>query len=482
MTTSMKAAPWLALVISVFFFLLTSIDISSRRLLWFDEINTLRIVNLPSTSEVLRVQNSLRADSAPISYYFLLRLLHPLNGRKENTPRLLSALAMAAALIVIYDAARRIAGWRSGMIALSVAGSSFLTYYGFEGRSYALVVLFTSIVLWLYLFTRDAWASAICLGAGVFCAVQMHFTSVLALVPFGLWELSQWRPWKAPSKKLLVGCAGVIGAVCVSLEQIRNASKWSGGYWCPPSLAALAQVWAEIFPLGLFTLAVVALLLCLRPLPKASFMDKGERVCWFFVSIPFAGFILAKVATNAFYHRYLISVLPGIAIAFACIAVRNLGRPAQYVLLLALCGAGALRQMNRVREAELIEPFPPAEHQQAHTREAMQLEERIRMDGKTTILTDTLLVDQMQYYSKHPELYAMYQPDDVALECEYFKPVCLGTAAAADRASDMAALYPTGKLINDMRNAGFEPQIRLMDSPEPTLVYFSRAGTAIAPH
>jgi hypothetical protein len=458
------------------FFLITSAKISARRLLWFDEINTLRIVNLPSNNAVFEVQNTLRADSAPISYYLLLRLLYPLTGHKETTPRLVSALAVVLALIVIFDAARRIAGWVPGSIALWVAATSFLPYYGFEGRSYGLVVLFTAIALWIYLFKDETWGPALGFGIAIFGAVQMHFTSILALVPFGLWELWHWRPWAAPSKKLVMGCFGVVAAIAVSLEQIRNARKWSGAYWSPPSLSALARVFPEIFPLALFVLFIVALLWCIRPSQTAGAMDKRERICWFFATTPFAGFLLSKLVTNAFYHRYLITLLPGVAIAFACFAARNLAKSAQYVLLLALCGAGAVWQLNRVHDADVIEPFPPADHQQAHTREAMRLEEQIRRDGKTTIVTDTLLVDQMQYYSKHPELYVMYQPDDVPLECEFFKPACLTPAAAAERASNIAALYPTGRLINDLRNAGFEPEIRLMDSPEPTLVYFSRAA------
>jgi hypothetical protein len=231
------------------------------------------------------------------------------------------------------------------------------------------------------------------------------------------------------------------------------------------------RVLSEMFPLGLFTVGILALAFCIFPVLQPRLMDKSEQLCWLFLMIPFAGFILAKIATNAFYHRYLITLLPGVAIGFACLSTRYLQKTGLCFLLLAVSGAGVLRQLSMVRNPQLIEPFAPADHQQAHTREAMQVETQVQRDGKTVIITDTLLLDQMQYYSQRSQLYAMYQPDDTPLECEYFKPVCLSPAEAARRASEMAAYYPTGRLLSDMRNAGFEATIQSM---EPTLVYFTR--------
>ena len=460
---------WLCAVLIGLFFFLTNIHIASKRLLWFDEINTLEIARLPDLATLWQVQTSFRGDSPPITYHLIVRLIYHLTGKAEIAVRLLSTLAMVAALLVIFDCARRLTDGTHGLLAMVVLGGSFLTYYGYEGRPYALVVLFTSIALWLWLFTKsDSKPAAAAFGLTVFLAVTVQFTSVLGLVPFGLWELWHWKPWQRPSPKLLAGAAAVICAVAVCAPQMKQSAGWTSTSWCPPSFHALVAVFPEMFPFGLIMLSALAILVCLvRKVAKP--ISDAEMLCWFFLTIPFAGFVLAEAVTNAFYNRYLITMLPGVAVALACLVSRQLTKPASIALLLFLSGLMVVRQIGPTRYPEAIEP-PSAEGQQLHTIDALGAEEGIMADGRKSILVDFVLLKETQYYSKRPDLYLMYAPEANPLQCKYFGSSCWDFEAVKSHAKEVAVLYPSNKLVTDMTRAGIQVTLKRSN---PVVAYLS---------
>jgi hypothetical protein len=470
--TGKDKGSWLVAALLALFFFATSIHISLIRPLWFDELGTLRIAKLPDLATVWQVQQTFLADSAPIVYHLLVRVLFNLSGHFDLIARYLSALAMIAAMLVAFDCARRLAAGIAGLVAFGVLGCSFLTLYGFEGRPYALAVLFTSTALWLWLHTDGkSKMAALAFGVSIFLAVGMHFNSVLAMVPFGVWELYRWRPWQRPSSKLVAGTVGIICSLALSLPQMRGSARWIANYWCPPSIHALMTVWGEIFPSGLFILGAFAILASLFR-AQANPMDDAEKLCWLFLTIPFAGFVIAELATHAFYNRYLITVLPGVAIAFGCMATRYLMKPALVAFLVFLCGAAIWPQIATARRAKDIEP-PSAPDSQARTQEALASEDAVMADGKRMIITHFLIMEQARYYSKHPGLYRMYETDAAELFCKCFETACMNTDSVKSHATEMAAVYPSDQLIEDMRRAGIQSTIRMTN---PLIVYFSPAS------
>jgi hypothetical protein len=54
-------------------------------------------------------------------------------------------------------------------------------------------------------------------------------------------------------------------------------------------------------------------------------MSGGERLCWFYLLIPVAGYPMALVVPHSFFNRYFIGVLPGIAIRVTCLLYRQFG-------------------------------------------------------------------------------------------------------------------------------------------------------------
>jgi 4-amino-4-deoxy-L-arabinose transferase-like glycosyltransferase len=474
----MKAkASWALAVLFSLFFLSSSIYVSTKRLLWFDELGTLRIAKLPDLATVWKVQQTFMGDSAPMTYHLIIRAVYILSGRDDLSPRFLSAFAMALAMLIVFDCARRLTNGTYGLIAMVLLGASFLPLYGYEGRPYALVVLFTSMALWLWVHTaEDSKPAAIGFGLCICLAVGMHFNSVLAMVPFGLWEVYHWRPWRRPSWKFMAGAVGIFVALVPAVQQMRNASGWLTAYWCPPSIHALMAVIGEMFPSGLLVLAVLGLLAVVAG-TKFAPMEDGERLCWLFLSVPFAGFVLAEVATHAFYNRYLIVMLPGVAVAFGCMVSRVLNRQATLAFLLFLCGVAIWPELTAVRKPDEIEP-PSALGLQAQTRAGLKVESALMADGKNMIVGHFLIMENSRYYSKRADLWRMYEMDSPELFCKCFSDVCLNIDQMKAHALDMAAIYPSNGLVEDMKKAGFQPVVRMTN---PMVVYFAPSNGS-APH
>ena len=231
------------------------------------------------------------------------------------------------AYLITFDCARRLTDNLHALASLALLGCSLLPYYGYEARPYSLYFMLAAMELWLWLNTSDnGKSSTVLFGVTFFLAFCVHFYSALCLVPYAAFETSRWKPWKAPSPKLLAGILGVLCGVALFSQQIRAARTLSRGFWAPPSQGALLRIFGDFFPFGLFIGAAALLWIAWTAQPERlllGLMLPSERVAWCFLLIPIAGYVLAKLVTNAFYDRYFIGMLPGVALALACALWRH---------------------------------------------------------------------------------------------------------------------------------------------------------------
>jgi hypothetical protein len=160
------------------------------------------------------------------------------------------------------------------------------------------------------------------------------------------------------------GCrTGRSGAPRCALSPLAMAAsrQFSRGFWGPPSFYELQAVFSELFPGGLFLLALVVVWggLARHADTKTNVFEvqPAESLGWFFLCIPLAGFVLAEVKTNAFLARYFIGALPGVPVAFSCWLWRhfhNTYRISAGILLLFVMW-GAANEWMTVRHAESID-------------------------------------------------------------------------------------------------------------------------------
>ena len=471
------------------FYLGTSIYIASQRLFWFDELFTVHIARLPSWLTIWTALGH-GVDSFPPFYYMLVRAFGAMFGDSEVVARLPCTLAMTVGLLLTFDCARRLTDGLHGLIALAVLPCSFLLYYGYEARSYGIYFMFAALALWIWCCTSvDKKSSAVLFGAALLLGVTMHYYAVMCLVPFVLWELISWEPGRRPSPKLIAGVVGVVlPAALLSPLILSFSSKFSSGFWNRPSFSELRAIFPQLFPDALLLLALIVIWIVLvRNGDKGEVVEPArseESIGWLFLCIPLVGFVLAEVKTNAYFSRYFMCVLPGVAVAFACLLWRNFRNSYRLSLgiFLLLAGWGIAKQLEVVQHPTTIEA--------TGTRDFLSMESALRAEGKHyMVFSPPLIYSEAQYYSRHPEECILLLPPDfeqranrqqsspdpylhqrLLVNLSQFYPLKFWQVYdVTASAHEVALIEPTPDVLDALRQAGFKLEFR---SNKPlTVVY-----------
>jgi hypothetical protein len=475
---------WIVAVCLASFYFVCTLYIAHARLLWYDEVFS-SIISRLSPVEIWRALKS-GLDLQPPTYHLLLHLFGLLLGPSALSLRLPSALAMLAGTLIVFDCARRLTNGLHGLIAIAVLGSSVLPYYGYEARPYALLFLWSACSLWVWL-NKPARSktAALAFGLTVFGAVTTQYYAVFSLVPYAVSTLIESRR-NRQLMKLFAGCAGFVAGLALFAPVLRAGLTRlaKGGSWAPASLGTLDKVYGDSFPHFLLLFAVPAVIwiaiMSLRQSEAVSVepMVDSERLAWFFLLIPCFGYVVAKLVTNVLYHRYFISMLPGVAVAFSCLLWRHF-RSAGAVSLGILCiwtGRGIISTVSEVRHPERIEPL-------AVMGEAAQLnqlhsgEDQLLRDGRRFLVVqaDSLLAIEAVYHSRHPEVYRLFH--DPTLPRLDYSPVLeamfnlnqqLGTylplsywnlSDLREHASEAALVDPPEDFLEALHEAGFNWEI-----------------------
>ncbi len=418
-TNAAAAWPIVIAALLAVFYSVSSLYMAAHRVFWFDELFTIHIARLPHLSTIWAALSN-GVDALPPTYYMLVRAFDALFGPGDIAARVPSAIALAIGLLVIFDCARRLTDGLHGLIALGVATCSFLPYYGYEARSYAIYFMLAALAFWVWTYEGlSTRAQAILFGACFFAGVCFHYYFVMCLAPYFVWELLRWKPGRRPSAKLVGGIVGCMVPVLLLSPLILSFSrKFAGGYWNRPSFLELRAIYSQLFPDGLFLLALVAIWIVLGRSSSSGkedavlpSMSSAEAIGWLFLAIPLAAFVVAEWKTNAFYSRYFIGVLPGVAVAFALLLWRHFRAVSQLSMgvfvLLAAWGVG--QQLTVARHPDKVEA--------TGIRSFLQVESLLQIEGKRYfVFSGPLLFLEAQQYSEHPDQVVLLLPSDFSRE------------------------------------------------------------------
>src|SRR5450756_1372616 len=199
---------------------------------------------------------------------------------------------MTAGMLLTYECARRVIDRLHGLIAMAVLTCSYLTYYGYEGRAYAMFFLFAAAALWVWIGKR----SAILLAALFFFGVLIRYYLVLCLIPFAAEEAYNWRPWRRPSARIIGGVLGALAGLAALLPQILASRHIRGAAWWATAAGSLVPpVYTDFFPAGIFLLAMATLWVVLNdrsePIAVGS-VSAAERTGCFALAIPIGGYAI----------------------------------------------------------------------------------------------------------------------------------------------------------------------------------------------
>lgn len=145
---------WPLAMLMAGFYVATSLYISAHRLLWYDEIFTAITSRQPDLHTLWKALSE-GVEQIPPLYFLITRSFDQIFHHADIGIRVPSALALGAGLLVTFDIVRRITDGLHGLVAMSFLTTSFVTYYGYEARPYALCFMLAAMALWLWVVTKD---------------------------------------------------------------------------------------------------------------------------------------------------------------------------------------------------------------------------------------------------------------------------------------------------------------------------------------
>jgi mannosyltransferase len=322
------------------------------RSFWGDEAFSVTLARKPS-AEFWHVVSTSQANMS--LYYVLLRVWTTL-GDGETVVRLLSVLAAAMGVLVLYKAAARLFDRRvATLAALLLAVNGFFLRYAQEARSYALVLFLTTLATLLFLVLeerRDArrvGVAYVLIGA---LALYAHFFAAFVLGAHLIALAVARRPLRAQLLRL-----AAIGLLIVPLALFalsRDAGQISHLTRPTPmdvvltlrQLAGGTYRLLALYAAGVFVAAVT----WLRRVGRWSDWPMIVAATW--AATPVVGSLLASVGKPIFAPRFLIVALPGIVllVAIALARLPEVATVAGMGLVLAFSVAHVIRTQGSPQE------------------------------------------------------------------------------------------------------------------------------------
>ena len=339
-----------AVVVSVMGLLVALFQLDARSL-WFDEAMSVRAAHLPR-EQFLKFAFEQEAFSA--LYYGILRGWLKIDDTIFLV-RLPSAIFAAGAVGITFLIGRRLLGPAAGWVAaLLLAVHALHLQYAQEARTYALAELSVTAATWMFLVAldRNRWWAWLAYAALVIVAVHAHFFAVMVVAAHALAFLlrSGERPWVGavgawsvaaiaswPLASWLLSNDQTRGWIpALSLIRLLNVLGWLGGANAFSSPAAV-RLFAVATGLALVAAAVVA--------ARMWRNRTEERWPWLlllgWVLVPIVGgAIVSVVVKPVLAERYLLIVLPGLALLVAGLLVR--ARPGVMRVAAVLATVGIL--------------------------------------------------------------------------------------------------------------------------------------------
>ena len=292
-------------------------------------------------------------DSNMFSYNLLLHAWRIVGGDSEAALRSLSVVATAAAVFVVFMVGSRLYGDAAGVIAgLVLAIAPFGVRYAQEARSYALLVLLVSVASYLFIIgiERPSWPTWICYSVVAALACYTHLFGGLVVLAHAssLMFLGRHnRPWRH-----VAGAAALLAGLLLPLGVLLAGRPTSQIDWISrPTLYDVAAATARVSGGSVLVLVFGTFCAVLFILAWQAWSDDrtslqtwryGFTASW--IAVPPAAALAFSIAVKPiFFDRYLIVVLPGLAVA-AGLVIARLRRVWMIAAVLAVVvGLSALR-------------------------------------------------------------------------------------------------------------------------------------------
>jgi mannosyltransferase len=286
---------------------LTVVGIGTRSL-WNDEYATWYAATL-SFGDLKRLIANVDAVVAP--YYLVMHGWIALFGESAASLRLPSALAMAAAAVLIALVGRRLFDAGVGLTAgLLFAGLPAVCRYGQEARPYSFAIALAALatLMMLRAVERPTWRRWILYGLCLVVAALVHIVTLLILLAHALY---MWRIFRGRGDfRQLRWIGGVVLAVTAVLPLVAQGHDEASAIdWIQLNTTAIEQFPARVFGSGPVAAVVTGAAATAAVLLWTRHRDAVLLLLAWALFPPL--FCLATFPVlHLFLHRYLLFTLP----------------------------------------------------------------------------------------------------------------------------------------------------------------------------
>ncbi|MGH2829234.1 MAG: glycosyltransferase family 39 protein, partial [Actinomycetota bacterium] len=285
--------------------------------IWLDEAASVNLARIPF-GDFLSVAADKEANGS--LYYLLLRLWLWL-GHSEFAIRLLSALAAAATIPVLYALAARLFGRRVAVIACALCAlSGLFLRYAHEARGYSLAAFFATLLSLLLVRalqapTRRRWiVYGAVAGLGLYAHFFVGFVILAHLIVAVVARRDAWRAMAA-------GWA-VLAAIALPLGIFLLGQQGAQVAWIPrTTLRTVVPTFKALTGFGGAPLLIAYFVACAAG--SAAVWRGGLAPRWkgglvlAWVAVPPALAFAVSLATPIVRPQYLIVIVPGLSLLAA---------------------------------------------------------------------------------------------------------------------------------------------------------------------
>ena len=314
------AQPWVeALALGVPLLVLTALSLYQLGALslWRDEVASVVFANAP-LGDLLTVVGRDRetADLANMATYYLILHFWLAIGESETWIRLPSVVFGVAAVVPTYLIARRLGGWITGALAAAIfVLIPYVIHYNQEARGYSLAMLVSGVLTWLVLVgveRRERVWPWLAYGLVASLGIYVHFFVALVVLTHGAWVLITRRIPRWPA------ALSASAPIALAVAPIPFVVLEHGGEqeWIPPLSGAVAATNLTALAGGALPLLAAAVLV-----GGALVVRNADARVWLIagcVLAPVFGAAAISLVKPMFVARYLIVVLPSLAVIVAC--------------------------------------------------------------------------------------------------------------------------------------------------------------------
>jgi mannosyltransferase len=291
--------------------------------LWRDEVSSV-IFAKGSLGDLLTIIGRDRAEVGLVNMatYYLILHFWLIVGETEARIRFLSVIFGVLSVVPVYFVARRLGGWVAGALAASIfALIPYVIHYSQEARGYSLAMLMAGAMTWLLLIGLDRrervwpWLAYGLIGA---LGLYVHFFMALVVAGHGLWALGTRQ---IPPLRSIAAAAVPLALAAAPIPFV--IAEFGGEHeWIPELTAARAYAGLEKLIGGSALILVMTALLAF-----GAYAWRRDRGFWLLVAsllVPIVGAMAISVVKPMFIPRYLIMVLPALAVVagLAIVAMR----------------------------------------------------------------------------------------------------------------------------------------------------------------